>query len=91
LTNCHFYGIINYTKREEKRKMIINDTRRPPATVEFGSLTAGQCFIDEEKFYMVLAVKPIADYNAVNLEDGRPYYFYPDQEVIKINAQLEVF
>ena len=70
--------------------MIINDTRKP-TTVEFGSLTAGQCFVDEDgAFCMVLQASPCDENNAVILEDGRLCYFYADEEVIKINARLEV-
>ena len=71
--------------------MTINDTRKP-ATVEFGSLKAGQCFIDEDGcFCMVIDDYSRGDYNAVDLEDGRLYWFERDQEVIKINTRLEVF
>lgn len=72
--------------------MVINDTRKP-ATVEFGSLSAGQCFIDQVdgSYCMVFEADFGDDYNAIDLESGRLYYFYPDQEVIKINARLEVF
>ena len=72
--------------------MFINDTRKP-VTVEFGSLNAGDCFIDTEdgSYCMVLEVVVCDDHNAVDLESGRLYYFYPDQEVVKVNTRLEVF
>lgn len=71
--------------------MVINDTRKP-ATVKFGSLGFGQCFIDEEGCYcMALEANPCDEYNAVDLETGGRYYFRDDQEVIKVNARLEVF
>lgn len=72
--------------------MIVNDTRKP-STVEFGSLKAGQCFIDEDdkSYCMAFEANVCSDYNAVDLESGRLYYYYPDQEVVKVNARLEVF
>jgi hypothetical protein len=71
--------------------MTINDTRKP-TTVTFGSLNAGQCFIDEEGCYcMVLEEDACDECNAVDLESGKLYYFYADQEVVKVNARLEVF
>lgn len=69
--------------------MTINDTRKP-ATVEFGSLKAGQCFIDKGDYFMALDAALSDNYNAVDLEDGILCYFYPNQDVIKINARLEV-
>lgn len=72
--------------------MTINDTRKP-TTVTFGGLNAGQCFIDQEdgSYCMVLEADPCDENNAVDLESGRLYYFYSDQEVVKINTRLEVF
>lgn len=70
--------------------MIINDTRKP-ATVEFGSLTAGQCFVDLADGSYCMVLDPCEDYNAVDLESGRLYWFDCDQEVVKVNTRLEVF
>ena len=69
--------------------MIINDTRKP-ATVEFGSLNAGQCFVDQDG-YFCMVIDLCDDCNAVDLENGRLYWFESDQEVVKVNARLEVF
>ena len=70
--------------------MTINDTRKP-ATVKFENLTAGQCFVDQEDGSYCMALDPCEDYNAVDLESGRLYWFDCDQEVVKVNARLEVF
>ena len=70
--------------------MIINDTRKP-TTVEFGSLVTGQCFIDEDGCFCMVLEDPCDDYNAVDLKNGRLYYFDADQGAVKINARLEVF
>ena len=70
--------------------MTINDTRKP-ATVEFRSLTAGQCFIDGDGCFCMVINDSRDDYNAVDLENGRLYWFDCDQEVVKVNTRLEVF
>ena len=71
--------------------MIINDKRKPN-TLRFANLNQGECFIDEEGCYcMVVDDPPHKDYNAVDLENGRLYWFECDQEVVKVNARLEVF
>ena len=71
--------------------MIVNDARKP-TTVKFENLTAGQCFVDQEDgSYCMVLVDPCEDYNVVDLESGRLYWFDCDQEVVKVNARLEVF
>ena len=73
--------------------MDISDKRKP-TTVEFGSLKAGECFIDEEGcFCMVIEDTDhiCIDYSAVDLENGKLYYFNDDQQITKVNTRLEVF
>ena len=70
--------------------MNISDKRKP-ATVSFESLKAGECFIDQEDGSYCMVLDPCEDYNAVDLENGRLYWFECDQEVVKVNARLEVF
>lgn len=72
--------------------MTINDKRKPD-TVTFGSLKVGECFVDQAdgSYCMVIDNYFNENYNAVDLEDGRLYWFENDQEVVKVNARLEVF
>ena len=70
--------------------MIINDKRKPDI-LQFANLNQGECFVDVEGYYCMVVDDPHKGYNAVDLKNGKLYWFGYDQEVVKINTRLEVF
>ena len=61
--------------------------------IDFGTLENGDVFKDQENIFMV--IKEIENkngsmYNAIDLENGDLTFFYADEEVIALKAELVV-
>lgn len=61
--------------------------------IDFGTLENGDVFKDQENIFMVfeeIEGKNGSIYNAIDLENGDLTFFYADEKVIALNAELVV-
>jgi hypothetical protein len=61
--------------------------------IDFGTLENGDIFKDQENIFMVfeeIEGKNGSIYNAIDLENGDLTFFYADEQVIALKAELVV-
>lgn len=67
--------------------------RNDKKDIDFGTLENGDIFKDRENIFMVfeeIEGKNGSIYNAIDLENGDLTFFYADEEVIPLKAELVV-
>ena len=67
-------------------------TRNDDKKVEFGTIPRGGVFMEDDQIYMVCdeIEKNGAKWNAADLETGQLCYFYADEKVVPLKAELIV-
>ena len=67
--------------------------RNDKKNIDFGTLENGDVFKDQENIFMVfeeIEGKNGSIYNAIDLENGDLTFFYADEKIIALKAELVV-